>query len=221
MKPTIERGRATTPDGRSLTLHEHDGDFLIRVDGVGLMSTRQHHSEERLAELACAGLRDVPAARVLIGGLGMGFTLRAALEALGPGARVTVAEVMPAVIAWNRDPGFGGGAAALDDPRVEVLTADVADVLVRRGRWHAIILDVDNGADGLTLAANDRLYAPAGLEAARAALVPGGCLAVWSATDDPEFGRRLERSGFGVAIERSPVHRGGGGRACLFLGRRA
>lgn len=221
MKATVERGRATTPDGRTLTLHQHDADFLIRVDGVELMSTRQHHSEERLAELACAGLRDAPAARVLIGGLGMGFTLRATLEALGPDARVTVAEVMPAVIAWNRDPAFGLGADALDDPRVEVVAADVADVLVRRGGWHAIILDVDNGAVGLTLAANDRLYAPAGLRAAQAALAPGGCLAVWSATDDPAFARRLERSGFRVSIERSPVHRGGGGRACLVLGRRA
>lgn len=221
MKPTIERGRATTPDGRLLSLHEHDGDFLIRVDGVELMSTRQHHSEERLADLACGGACDVPAARVLIGGLGMGFTLRAALAALRPDARVTVAEVMPAVIAWNRDPALGLGADAIGDPRVAVIAADVADVLARPGGWHAIILDVDNGADGLTMAANDRLYTPAGLAAAKAALVPGGSLAVWSAADDPAFVRRLERAGFRVSTERSPVHRGGGGRACLVLGRLA
>jgi spermidine synthase len=221
MKPTVERGRATTPDGRTLTLHQHDADFLIRVDGVELMSTRQHHSEERLAELACGHVCDVAAARVLIGGLGMGFTLRAALAALRPDARVTVAELVPAVIAWNKDPALGLGADALGDPRAEVVVADVADVLARRGGWHAIMLDVDNGADGLTTAANDRLYTPAGLEAAKAALVPGGCLAVWSAADDPAFVRRLERSGFSVAIERSPLHWGGGSRACLFLGRLA
>lgn len=219
MKPTIERGRATTPDGRTLTLHEHDGAFVIRVDGVELMSTRQHHSEERLAELACGLVRDTPAARALIGGLGMGFTLRAALAALRPDARVTVAELVPAVIAWNTDPAFGLGADAIRDPRVEVVAADVADVLARRRGFHAIMLDVDNGADGLTMATNDGLYTPAGLAAAKAALVPGGCLAVWSATDDPAFVRRMERSGFAVTTERVPVHRGGGSRASLFIGR--
>lgn len=218
MKPIIERGRATTPDGRTLTLHQHDADFLIRVDGVELMSTRQHHSEERLAELACGGLDTVVGARVLIGGLGMGFTLRAALRALRADARVTVAELLPAVIAWNSDPDVGLGADAIADPRVEVVAADVADVL-GRGGWHAIVLDVDNGPDGLTTAANDRLYAPAGLAAARAALVPGGRLAVWSAADDPAFERRLRRAGFAVTTEQARLHRGGGGRARVIVGR--
>ena len=219
MKPTLERGRATTPDGRHLTLHEHDGAFLIRVDGVELMSTRQHLSEERLAELACGLIRGKPAARVLIGGLGMGFTLRAALAALGPDARVTVAELVPAVIEWNRNPEFRLGADALADPRVEVLAADVATVLARRRGWHAVLLDVDNGADGLTTPSNDRLYSPAGLAAAKAALVSGGCLAVWSAADDPAFVRRMERAGFMVTTERVATHSGGGSRASIFLGR--
>jgi len=219
MKPTIERGRAATPDGRTLTLHEHDGAFLIRVDGVELMSTRQHHSEERLAQVACAHAAEVPAARVLVGGLGMGFTLRAALAALRPDAVVTVAELVPAVIEWNREPAFRLGFDALADRRVEVVAGDVAEVLARRPGWHAVILDVDNGADGLTTAGNDRLYSAAGLAAAKAALAPGGRLAVWSATDDPGFVRRMERAGFTVTAERVPTHRGGGSRASLFVGR--
>lgn len=219
MKPTIERGRATTPDGRTLTLHERDGALTIRVDGVELMSTRQHHSEERLAELACGHVRGKPGARVLVGGLGMGFTLRATLGLLRPDARVTVAELVPAVIAWNMDPALGLGADALCDPRVEVVAGDVAEVIARRRGLDAILLDVDNGADGLTTAANDGLYAPAGLAAARAALARGGCLAVWSATDDSAFVRRMERSGFVVATERPRLHPGGGSRASLFIGR--
>ncbi len=220
MKPTIERGRATTPDGRLLTLHEHDGGFLIRVDGVELMSTRQHLSEERLAELACAAVRSTPAVRVLVGGLGMGYTLRKALAALRPDARVTVAELVPAVIEWNRNPDFRLGADALADERVEVVTADVADLLRTRRGWHAVLLDVDNGADGLTTAANDGLYTATGLAAAAAAIVSGGCLAVWSAADDPAFVRRMERAGFTVTTERARLRAGGGSRASLFIGRR-
>lgn len=219
MKPSIERGRATTPDGRTLTLHERDGAFTIRVDGVELMSSRQHHSEERLAELACGHVRTTPGARVLVGGLGMGYTLRAALATLRPDARVTVAELVPAVIAWNADPAFGLAAGALADPRVEVVAVDVAAVIASRRGFDAILLDVDNGADGLTTAANDGLYAPAGLAAASAALDPGGCLAVWSATDDPAFVRRMERAGFAVTTERVSLHAGGGSRASLFIGR--
>lgn len=219
MKPTIERGRAVTPDGHTLTLHERDGAFSIRVDGVELMSTRQHHSEERLAELACEHVRGKTGARVLVGGLGMGFTLRAALASLRPDARVTVAELVPAVIAWNTEPAYGLGADALADPRVEIVTADVADVIARRSGFDVIMLDVDNGADGLTSASNDGLYSAAGLAAAKAALAPGGCLAVWSATDDPAFTRRMERSGFAVTAEHARLHAGGGSRASLFIGR--
>jgi spermidine synthase len=219
MKPTVLRDRATTPDGAEMTLHERDGVLTIRVAGVELMSSRQHHSEERLAELACAGLRDRPGARVLVGGLGMGFTLRAALAQLAPDAAVVVAELMPAVIRWNRAAEYGLGADALADPRVELVEGDVADVLrAARGRFDAVILDVDNGADGLTVAANDGLYAAAGLAAARAALRPGGRLAVWSAGDDPAFAERLGRAGLAVTVERARVHAGGGGWTTLFLG---
>lgn len=221
MKPTILRDRALTPDGQPLTLHEHDGVFTIRVGTVELMSSRQHHSEERLADLACAGLRNRPRARVLIGGLGMGFTLRAALGRLAADAEVAVVELMPAVIRWNRTPGYGLGADALADPRVAVIEGDVVDVLRDSpGRFDAVILDVDNGASGLSVASNDRLYSTKGLVRAAAALRPGGCLAVWSADADPAFADRLGRAGFTVTIERARVHAGGGGWTTLFLGLR-
>lgn len=220
MKPTILRDRAVTPDGQPLTLHEHDGVFTIRVGTVELMSTRQHHSEERLAELACAGLRERPRARVLIGGLGMAFTLRAALGRLTPDAEVVVVELIPAVIRWNRTPDYGLGADALADPRVEVVEGNVVNVLRDSpGRFDAVILDVDNGATGLSVASNDRLYSPKGLQQAAHALRPGGCLAVWSADDDRAFADRLGRAGFTVKTERATVHAGGGGWNTLFLGR--
>lgn len=220
MKKTILRDQATTPDGKPMTLHEHDGVFMIRIDGVELMSTRQHHSEERLAELACGHIRGVAGACVLIGGLGLGFTLRTALKNLSPKAAVVVAELMPAVVRWNRNPEYGLGADALADPRVEVITGDVADVLRKsRARFDAIILDVDNGASGLTAAANSRLYSAAGLAAARSALKARGCLAVWSADDDPAFVQRMRQCGFTVTVERARTHPTGGSWNFLFVGR--
>ena len=147
MKPTLLLASAVTPDGRPLTLHGHDGDYLIRVAGVELMSTRQHRSEERLAELGCGPLRDRPRSRVLVGGLGLGFTLRATLPLLRRDATVVVAELMQPVVDWNRDPSFGLGGDALADPRVEVVVGDVADA-IRTGRFDAILLDVDNGQIG-------------------------------------------------------------------------
>ena len=220
MKPTILRDRAVTPDGKTLTLHEHDGVFTIRIGTVELMSSRQHHSEERLAELACAGLRQRPRARVLIGGLGMAFTLRAALGRLAPDAEVVVAELMPAVIRWNQSPDYGLGADAMADPRVTVVEGDVVNVLRdNTGRFDAVIIDVDNGASGLSVASNNRLYSLKGLTRASAALRPGGCLAVWSADDDRAFADRRGRAGFTVKTERATVHAGGGGWNTLFLGR--
>ena len=220
MKPTILRDTARAPDGTLLTLHEHDGEFLIRAGGIELMSTRQHHSEEQLATLACAPLALARQPRVLIGGLGFGFTLRAALEVLPPAATVIVAELVPAVVAWNRDPAYALAGSLLDDPRVVVAIADVADVIARRrAPFDVILLDVDNGAAALSSSANARLYSTAGLAKARDALVPGGCLAVWSAGDDPPFAARMGRCGFTVATERAHVHAGGGASNHLFLGR--
>lgn len=221
MKKTILLDQATTPDGRPMTLHEHDGVFMIRVDGVELMSTRQHHSEEKLAELACARIgKQSGGAKVLIGGLGLGFTLRAALAALGPDATVVVVELMPAVIRWNEKPEYGLGADAMADPRVEVVAGDVVDVLKKsRSQFDAIILDVDNGASGLTAVANSRLYSATGLAMIRSALRPAGCLAVWSADADPAFVERMGQGGFAVTVERARTHPTGGSWNSLFIGR--
>ena len=221
MKKTILLDQATTPDGWPMTLHEHDGVFMIRVDGVELMSTRQHHSEEKLAELACAQVgKQSGNARVLIGGLGLGFTLRAALENLGPDAAVVVVEHMPAVIRWNENPEYKLAADAMADPRVEVIAGDVVDVLkTSRGQFDAIILDVDNGASGLTAAGNGRLYSTSGLAMIRSALRPDGCLAVWSADADPAFVETMGQAGFAVTVERARTHPTGGSWNSLFIGR--
>lgn len=221
MKPTRLLDTAATPDGTPLTLHEHDGTLSIRAGGVELMSTRQHHSEERLAALACAGLRDRRRAAVLIGGLGFGFTLRETLRHVAADAAVVVAELVPAVIAWNRNPAHGLAADALADPRVDIRDGDVADVLTAsHGRFDAIMLDVDNGARGLTAAANEGLYVAAGLGAARAALRPGGRLAVWSAGADPRFVARMEKAGFSVEVVKARTHPTGGSWNSIFVGTR-
>ncbi len=210
MKPTILRAEATTDDGRLMTLHEHDGAFQISVAGVPLMSTRQHHSERRLAEVACDHSRSRPAPRLLIGGLGLGYTLKAALEGIGPAAKVTVAELLPAVVEWNRNPDYGLAGSALDDPRVELVVGDVGEVIKeRRTSFDAILLDVDNGASELTTASNRELYQASSLQLAKAALRPGGCLVVWSAVNDPSFVERMEQAGFSVTTERVAAYPGG------------
>jgi spermidine synthase len=221
MKPTRLLATAAAPDGTPLTLHEHDGAVSIRVSGVELMSTRQHHSEERLAALACAGLADRRRGAVLIGGLGLGFTLRETLRHVAADATVVVAELVPAVIAWNRDPALGLAADALADPRVELVAGDVAAVLAAsRGRFDAVMLDVDNGASGLTTAANAGLYATAGLGMARRSLKPRGRLAVWSAAADPRFATRLAEGGFAVEQVRVRLRPGAGGWTTIFVGTR-
>jgi len=221
MKPTRLLDRAVTPDGTPLTLHEHDGTLTIRAGGVELMSTRQHHSEERLAELACAGLADRGRAAVLIGGLGLGFTLRETLRHVAADATVVVAELVPAVVAWNRNPVYPLAADVIDDPRVDIVARDVAAVLAaNRGRFDGVMLDVDNGARGLTAAANDGLYGMNGLGAARAALKPGGRLAVWSAGPDSRFAARLEEAGFTVEVVRARTHPTGGSWNTIFVGTR-
>jgi spermidine synthase len=221
MKPTRLVERASTPDGTPITLHEHDGAMSIRAGSFELMSSRQHHSEERLAEVACAGLRERNHAAVLIGGLGLGFTLRETLKALAHDATVVVAELVPAVIEWNRNPAYRLASDVIDDPRVEIVAGDVADLLAEsRGRFDAIMLDVDNGASGLTAAGNDALYVQSGLAAARAALKPGGRLAVWSADNDPRFAARMEGAGFAVESVKARTHPTGGSWNWIFVGTR-
>lgn len=191
---------ADIPGGAgTLRLKRRGAEFSIMLGDNELMNSRLSGSEQALATLACERIRAVAEPRVLIGGLGMGFTLRAALAVLGPRARVVVAELVPAVVAWARGPMAEVHGAGLDDPRVAIEETDVGrSIRAARAGYDAILLDVDNGPDGLTLAANDGLYDRAGLGAARAALRPGGVLAVWSSGPDPRFTERLRRSGFAV-----------------------
>lgn len=199
MVPWIELDKAQTPDGQSLRLKRRGAEFSIMLGTNELMNSRLSGSEEQLARLAIERLGGRPSPRILIGGLGMGFTLRAALAELGPDARVAVAELIPAVIAWARGPMADIFAGCLDDPRVDVREADVGAVIASaRGDLDAILLDVDNGPEGLTTAGNDALYSHAGLARARAALAPGGVLAVWSSGPDSGFTRRLRDAGFRV-----------------------
>jgi spermidine synthase len=199
MTPLELLATARAPDGEELRLMRRGDDFMIVLERNELMNSRMSGSEEALATMTCERLADRRAPHLLIGGYGMGFTLRAALAALGPGARVTVAELVPEIIDWGRGPMAGLTAGCLDDPRVSVVIEDVADLIARaRGGYDAILLDVDNGPDGLVRAANDRLYTPVGLAAAKAALKPGGVLAVWSAARDSKFTNRLRKGGFEV-----------------------
>ena len=207
MKRVERLGEATAPDGTVLTLYRHDRDYAIRAGAVELMSTRRYHSEEQLAELVCAQLRESGGARVLIGGLGLGFTLRAALRTLPADARVVVAEIVGEVIEWNRNPEYPLAAESLADPRVELVHDDVANVLrERRGEFDAIMLDVDNGAAPLTTRGNAALYRDEGIRRAVAALRPGGRLAYWSAGEDPAFEKALRRANLTVEVVRARAH---------------
>ena len=201
MKPRELIGVAEVPGGPPLRLIRHAGDFIVMLDRNELMSSRMSGSEAALGAMTCARLSGRPAPRVLIGGYGMGFTLRAVLAAIGPDARVTVAELVPGVIDWARGPMAELTAGCLDDPRVDLRLADVGAVMgpeKTRAGFDAILLDVDNGPDGVTRPANDRLYTAAGLARARAALNPGGVLAIWSAGPDAAFAKRLASAGFAV-----------------------
>ena len=190
-------------DARELSLHRRDREFSIRVGGVELMNSRGYGSEEALAELACEKIKDRPNARILIGGLGMGYTVSAALGLLGAKARVVVAELVPAVVDWNRKYLAGLAGHPLKDRRVTVKVMDVARILrSERSAYDAILLDVDNGPDALTRKGNDWLYGSPGLGAAYAALRSGGVLAVWSAGADNAFVKRLRRAGFKVEEHR-------------------
>lgn len=218
-------GRMETPDGEELVLYRRGDVYTLRLGGWELMSSRAHGSEQALAESPLkllgelAGSRASP--RVLVGGLGMGFTLRALLDAL-PASRgeVLVAEVFPAVVAWNRGPLAHLAGEPLGDPRVTVVEEDVSAVIGRsRDRFDLVLLDVDNGPEALTLASNQRLYGPAGLAAIRRALADRGVLAVWSADPAPEFLKVLRRAGFRVTTETVRAHRGKGLHHTLFLAR--
>ena len=190
---------AEVPGGQPLRLFRRGADHMIVLDRNELMNSRMSGSEEALATMALDRLGDVKAPHLLIGGYGMGFTLRAALARTSPQARITVAELVPQIITWARGPMAAMTGDCLDDRRTEIVLDDVAELIGdARATYDAILLDVDNGPDGLVRDANDRLYTFAGLRAARTALKPGGILAVWSAGDDPAFTRRLRETGFDV-----------------------
>jgi spermidine synthase len=209
-------------NGGELCLYRRGAEFSIRVGNRELMNSRVHGSEEALAELAYARVAGRPRPRILIGGLGMGFTLAATLRRLRPEGRVVVAELVPAVVAWNRGPLAALAGHPLQDARVAVREVDVAQILREtRQAYDAILLDVDNGPEGLARRENDWLYARPGLEAAHAALRPAGVLAVWSAAPNQVFAQRLRRVGFTVDEIQVPARRSGKGRRhTIWLARR-
>jgi len=208
-------------DGGELCLYQRGAEFSIKVAGRGeLMNSRSHGSEDALARLTCDRLLNRVNPRLLIGGLGMGFTLAAALTQLGDQAQVVVAELVPAVVAWNR--GVLGEATGrpLQDPRVSVREKDVARVMLAGAQaFDAIILDVDNGPEGLTRRENDWLYGEDGLNVARTALRPGGVLAVWSAGPDRAFLQRLRKVGFRVEEVRVRARGSKGARHVIWFAR--
>lgn len=218
MKPFETLGEEQTPDGRALTFHRRDRDYFLYLDGEELMSTRRHHSEGLMASTA---LREVESRSpsVLIGGLGLGFTLRAGLDELPKEGSIVVAELFDAVVRWNRDH-VAESAAALEDPRAEVVVGDVAKVIDEsRERFDAILLDVDNGPAAWCLEANRRIYSKHGLDRIRRALRPGGVLAVWSAFPDEGFVRQLERTGFRARADSARARGAKGHRQTIFVGK--
>jgi spermidine synthase len=200
MIPWLQIDSARVPGADvKLRLMRRDAEFSMMLGANELMNSRLSGSEEALATLACRRLEAVARPHLLIGGLGMGFTLRAALAVLGPEARITVAELVPAVIAWARGPLAALFGDSLEDPRARILSADVIAVIeAQASSFDAILLDVDNGPEGLIRKANDALYDAKGLQAIRRALRPGGVLAVWSSGPNPRFTKRLGEAGFVV-----------------------
>ena len=212
MKPWVTLDETVAPDGEPLQLRQRGHEFLIRAGGYDLMSSDDEGSSKALAELGLAAI-GIETPRVLIGGLGMGYTLRAALDALGPRGHVEVAELVPAVVEWNRGPLADVAGRPLQDPRAEVFVGDVAQRIAEPpAPWHAILLDVDNGPDALAHDRNDGLYGGRGLARAFAALAPGGVLGVWSFSDDAGFTKRCRKAGFVTEVHRVSASRQGRGR---------
>lgn len=210
MKPSVRLATAKTPDGGEMELYQHDRDFLIKINGQELMNSRQHESELELARLGCAHLAGSKAPSVLIGGLGLGYTLRQVLDMLIPHAKVVVSELLSAVVEWNRE--FLGelNGKSLMDERVDIKTGDIVTLISRfRGKFDAILLDIDNGPSAMTNSANSRLYSYEGIMACRHALREHGCLAVWSAEASKKFERLLVGGcGFHVRRYRVPTYKG-------------
>ena len=223
MIPWIQHGVAAIPGGGGdLKLAQRGTEFSIRLGQIELMNSRLSGSEEALATLTCDRLMACPDPHILIGGLGMGFTLAAALATLPDTARITVAELVPGVIEWARGPMQALFGQTLSDPRVSLHCGDVAALIrISANRYDAILLDVDNGPDALTHRGNDRLYDTGGIAAAYHALRAGGILAVWSAGPDPRFAKRLQNGGFTVDEVTVRANKGrNGARHIIWLARR-
>jgi spermidine synthase len=209
MKSRIKIAAARTPDGGEMALYRHDGDFFITVNGKDLMHSRQYESELELARLGCRHLAGYKAPNILIGGLGMGYTLRQTLDMLGPRARVVVGELLGAVVQWNREFLGALNGQPLGDPRVDLVTGDIVELISRsHSQFDAILLDVDNGSDAITDSGNRRLYDYNGIQACRRALAKNGCLAVWSAEPNKKFEQLMMRCGFHVRRFRVPARKG-------------
>ena len=215
MKLKTQIASTTAPDGSQLVLFRHQDDYIITVDRHDLMVSRAHESEHELARLGCAHLTTHPSPKVLIGGLGMGYTLRQALDLLSPHATVVVAELLPEIVRWNREYLGNLNNHPLADARVALQLDDVANVIHNSsGCFDAILLDVDNGPEAITDCRNNQLYTPEGIRASLRALRPNGCLAIWSAFDDPDFERRLRRETAHVRCTPAAAYKGAKTRHC-------
>ena len=208
MKPNRKLAETTTPDGARLALYEHDGAYCIRLNGQDLMHSSVTASEIRLGELAADTLSNQPDSLTLLGGLGLGFTLKSLLAKSGPGAKVQVAELIPQIVDWNRNLLAHLNGRLLDDPRVEVLSLDVRKVIedAEPARYDALVLDIDNGPTAMVQKQNARLYSRAGLEQVALVLKPNGRALFWSARPDPAFAKRLARAGFAVEVVPAPLY---------------
>ena len=221
MIPWEPLGRTATPGGEEMTLMRRSGEYVILAGGRPLMSSRMHGSEEALADVACRQTRGMDEPSVLVGGLGMGFTLRATLDALPGTATVVVSELVAGVVEWNRGPLGTLAGHPLADPRTRVEVGDVAALLRdSRRRFDAVLLDVDNGPEAFTTPGNTWLYGDQGLAAIRSALAENGTLAVWSAREDRRFEQRLRYAGFTIEVVRVRGRlKKGGPRHVIFVGR--
>ncbi|MDG0866939.1 hypothetical protein [Candidatus Lucifugimonas marina] len=220
MKPWIAAGEAVSPDGTRLELVEHDGEYIIKADDLPLMSTRMHFSEVELARLVCTKLKS--GAKVMIGGLGLGYTLRSTLNLIPKDATAVQVELVPEVIEWNRGPLGPFADHPLNDKRTELVQDDISKVIKgARNEYDSIMLDVDNGPTPLVQERNSWLYTDSGLQAIRKALKNGGRVAIWSADDEPKFVSRMKRNGFRAQKHQIQAHKGKGGiRHVIFTGRK-
>lgn len=209
MKPQIDLARTETPDGGQMVLYQHDDELSIQINGQTLMSSKQHESELALARLGCAHLAGQDAPHVLIGGLGMGYTLRQTLNMLGERAKVTVSELLPAVVDWNREHFAALNEQPIDDSRTKIVLGDILKLLSHTDQeFDAILIDIDNGPSAITDAGNSQIYTRTGIELCKQALRNGGTLAIWSAEPSKPFEHLLMSCGFHVRRYKVPAYSG-------------